>query len=727
MFNRLLFYTELTFLDLRRLWKPSLLQIIIVSGICLPVLLLLGLKNGHVDELRKDLEKSPSGRQITFGTGRTGKLLTTETLKELQNTINKKKKLLEVMFPDSYRQVALSNGSNKADSVTLYSTVPGDPLLKYYHVELPEYNKEMPGVALSQSLADKLNVKENDEILLHVERNADNNALRYAQTKIKVACIIATQGAEKMANESAAKIEKEKDEIVGYAPFGLLQDIERYVKGQQVTRYGWLSSSPPPRDTYAGYLLFTKKTAPLKEGDIEELQYRNFQVKEITDTEKNIKTLNGYLQDRAVEELLVYHLFYAGGEKNAWGELRFSPWSIMEDTSIDDAVIPWNHPLEMKVNEQNNTVVGVTLPEVWIKQYIKDPQYKFWTEDEESPYQMQIADCTVNGEQPTVSLLSQNENEMVLVKLNVLQPLEKNTDKIEEQEKSDVKNDVDTADAVETADDQQPPDTVTKDIQTVFVPGKLLAYFYAHKNGRATFDAQKNTFIHVPAEPNYTEFKAYAYTIDEVHAAADALRKNGYLPISNETQIDEIHQQNASLGLLVLIVGLGVFGFGMLTVVSVLYDSTERKRGTIGILRVMGTSKGGVFYFICLRSALIGLLAVVFTLFAGYMVQFCTMNDTMAKMLKSGADYWGWTELSGKAENVLKNNEILEKRYNNGEITWKDIQSEKQYVVFIKFNYSAYLIVLIGALFCCCVGTLLPAAIASTMDPFDAISKSRFK
>jgi ABC-type lipoprotein release transport system permease subunit len=660
-----------------------------VSGICLPILLLLGLKNGNIAEMRRKFETSPSGRQITFGTGRNGKLLTIEKLNDLQKHINENMPLIEIMLPDSYRQVALSNGKNKADSVTLYSTVPGDPLLKYYHIELPEYTEKMPEIAISQPLAEKLGVKDGDEVTLHVERNTDNEKLRNAQTKIKIACIIAARDAEKTANESEAKIEKDKDDLIGYAPFGLLQDIERYTKGQQVLRYGWLSSDPPPRESYAGYLMFTKKEQPLKKGDIEELQYRNFQVIEVVD--KNLKTLNGYLQDKAADELFVYHLFYAGSEKQDWGDLTFAAADVAQDTSVDDAVIPWNNPMKMDVDKQDRTVTGITLPDVWIKQYIKEPQYKFWT-DEDAPYQIQL--CSLGSNEGN-AVKVKSGNETVVLKI-------RHADKSAEKKEPDkiITENINFANYLPSpykelfrdfyntlfnvADTKlMPLASPVKPVETtVFVPAKMLAYFYAYKNGRAAFDANRNEFIQVPSEPNYTEFRAYAYTIDEVNEAAEALRHNGYLPMSNEAQIDEIHQQNASLGLLVVIVGLGVFAFGVLTVVSVLYDSTERKRGTIGILRVMGVSRFGVFYFICLRSALIGVLSVGFTLLAGHGLAILLMSEVVSKMFGS---------------------------------------------VSLIFGVNDLIIISIGALFCCCIGSLLPAAIASNMDPFDAISESRFK
>lgn len=58
-----------------------------------------------------------------------------------------------------------------------------------------------------------------------------------------------------------------------------------------------------------------------------------------------------------------------------------------------------------------------------------------------------------------------------------------------------------------------------------------------------------------------------------------------------------------------------MFLFGVVTVVSVLQESTDRKRGTIGILRVMGVSRVGVFYLVVLRAGAIGLSAIVLARF----------------------------------------------------------------------------------------------------------------
>ena len=75
-----LFYTQLAVQDLVRLWGATQHHVIIVAGICLPILLLLGLERGHVADLRRDLLTSPTGRQIVFWSAQQGDLLDREAI-----------------------------------------------------------------------------------------------------------------------------------------------------------------------------------------------------------------------------------------------------------------------------------------------------------------------------------------------------------------------------------------------------------------------------------------------------------------------------------------------------------------------------------------------------------------------------------------------------------------------------------------------------------------------
>ena len=72
---------------------------------------------------------------------------------------------------------------------------------------------------------------------------------------------------------------------------------------------------------------------------------------------------------------------------------------------------------------------------------------------------------------------------------------------------------------------------------------------------------------------------------------------------------------------IVVLLSVGVLSFGVFTVYNVLHDSTSRKRGMIGIIRVMGVSRLGVFYFVFLRAITIGIVSGLVTVALGYLLQ----------------------------------------------------------------------------------------------------------
>ena len=222
------------------------------------------------------------------------------------------------------------------------------------------------------------------------------------------------------------------------------------------------------------------------------------------------------------------------------------------------------------------------------------------------------------------------------------------------------------------ADGAAEPDSELGPI-TLIVPSRLLGCLNEFSMQNIQFDAAQQIFIETTPELSYGRARVYTNTIDDVPLVVGSLSELGYAVLSEKDRIDEIHATNDSLQLLVVIVGIGVIGFGILTVFSVLSDSTDRKRGTIGVLRVMGVSRFGVFYVVVLRASMIGVAAGLFSILSGII---------LAALLKSR--------------------------------------------ISIVFEYSHLSTVIVGALFCSAAGALLPAFKASRLDPFDAIQEGKF-
>ncbi|GHT18135.1 hypothetical protein FACS1894189_5500 [Planctomycetales bacterium] len=632
MLNRLFLYTRLTILDILRLWSSVQHHVVIVSGICLPILLLLGLKNGHLAELRKDLLQSPTGRQVVFWSGQTGKLMTADSL----HTFKEEIPAVDLLIPELQRVVSLEYSDKTVHSVTFYSTREGDPILVQHGIEVKPLNdNDIPSVAVSSPVAAALGIKTGDTVTMKVVRSFGGKEDTGTMSLNVSAVIPPAEGSSS---------------LTGFAPFEFLLDLERFVMGQQVARYHWAALNIPARDTYGGYLIFTEKNDTLSADDMKTFNERGYEVKEIADP--FIKTLGGIFKDEAKDKLNVYHLILKNAANTDWGTLSMSPNEITRFTGADDVVVPWNTPkkVNLQIDGKKNewTLLGVSFPKTgWFKMYLQQPE--FFTYFDEP---LEIFPLNTDIQNDNVIADSQSNEIPFKVKKRT-----------------------------------QPLTEVNVEPHYAVVPLQTLSYFYAHEHNAAEYDTAAKMFIPKAKPPVFDKVRAYAQSIDEVPNVVKALKERNYAVMSEETRISEIHQQDNSLWLLVCIVGLGVFLFGVITVVSVLLDSTDRKRGTIGIMRVMGVSRAGVFYIIFLRSLLIGFFAIIVTLFFGYLLAFALLWQPPADLM--------WLQ-------------------------WKPI-------VRINFQPIDLFIVSLGALFCCSFGALIPARKASKLDPFDAILEGRFR
>lgn len=224
-----------------------------------------------------------------------------------------------------------------------------------------------------------------------------------------------------------------------------------------------------------------------------------------------------------------------------------------------------------------------------------------------------------------------------------------------------------------------------KDAITAYVPVSLLALLNQAARNHVTLDSEGRKFVPASSPVSFTKARMYTATIDDVPLAADMLAKRKYAVLSEVSRIAEIQEQDTSLRLLVTVVALGVFLFGVITVFSVLVDSTDRKKGMIGILRVMGISGPGVFYILLARAVIIGVMAAAVC---------CGIGILLAALLGKtivGAEYLAWLPQ-----------------------------------VRVVLGPSEYLLVTAGAILCAAVGVLMPALKASQLDPFDAITEGQF-
>ncbi len=211
-------------------------------------------------------------------------------------------------------------------------------------------------------------------------------------------------------------------------------------------------------------------------------------------------------------------------------------------------------------------------------------------------------------------------------------------------------------------------------ITKIYVPAELLAQMHSYKAGKAQYSKISKRFLANPDEPRFPGMTIYADDIDNVSELKQALNDDKYDAQINDKQIVEMKKTAEYLATMTMHVSYCILFFGFFTVFFIIGDSTSRKYGMIGILRVMGTSRFGILFFVLLRSTIMSVLAVVITLIFSSI----------------------WAIAVGE---------------------WLGIN-----MIFKPFNI---LLVSAGIFFCGICGSFWPAFRASRIDPIEAIQKGK--
>lgn len=663
-------YFSLAWKDVIRLWSATQLQVVIIAGICLPILLLLGLKRGHVAELREELVKSPTGRQIIFWSGNEDNFLDQAKLDELKDALS----ATELIIPESQRLLFFSTeidgdaAAPVADiGVTLYSTLPGDPLLEQFGVALSESSQsedaESESIIISQGFAEQSGLAKGDSFELLAKRR-----IRSEKEEHKIAFTVT--GVIPSGDSSDAG-------SIGYASTSVLERLEAYSRGNAVPSWSIPAMDGLKAiDTYQSMLCICLREpgGVLTERDIEFLNGRGLEVHEASsETHPRFFSI---LAENAVESLTVFEVFQPQETEGIRSIIRDSPSFLAANTeAVDDFFLRWCQPCTYAVEGTEVELVGLTLPfgreaGGWIQDYVNDDCY--WFSFDESVAEPNLVR---SGAQPVRAELildpSSGESPIPLNWSQYRTGKEAARREGVEQESKGIEPDAGLLDA--SSD------------EFLTVPVTLMAYLEQAKAGETTFDTTAGIFIELAKPITYTKARLYADSIDSVPQTVNALSENGYAVLSESSRIAEIQEQDRSLQMLVAVTAAGVFLFGVLTVFNVLVDSTDRKRGTIGVLRVMGVSKIGIFFVVLMRASMIGLLAALLCTLAGVLSgEFLSMDLGRLEYLK-----------------------------------WKP-------TISVVTDLTDLFLVAGGAAFCAISGAVVPAYRASRLDPFDAIMEGRF-
>lgn len=753
-------YVKITLLDF---WHCSVPPIIIVAGICLPILILLGLKNGYVKSLGDKIRKSPTACEIVVHGGSHG-WATQKDIHELTGLPH-----VQAMNLGFTRSVSVRFREKWAQSVNLSPTMKGNPRLKTIKATavMPEFkawSSERQGnwqswscrravermrtlygfsseerseidsidilddsdenvkyIVLSSSVLERLGANVGDVVQLEIERKGDE----------RLGDVV------KVVEDFTIAASYESEDDNGYVVRRLLRWIDIFQYGDEVREksdyydFQWPARvTQPIENKYTGFVTYAKFCENRESNPLNWLG-DSYEIGELT--KEDDQTLLGLLSPERLKEkgVGVYFVRLEDSKSPMEGEawfteyLKANPTGTLRDRNRKDLrrdqqnaklelleYIPWNAPLTAELEGEVVQVCGASCNNKWFADCYENPASVFLKKDLKGDY-LRVYVPEAEGLPETMTL----DWNGLRIPLKVAR-LEQEKATEDDSRRGDADEtpgrDVEAPGATNnwllktfpsveeppepaslgaaSLGEAEPPESANAEgqvvekeplghekesaprpIKRIYVPAELLAQMYAVQEGRAYYSEFSGKFLPKPGERGISGILIYANDIENVPELREELKARRYLASVNDSQILEMKSASNSLGILTRIVAGSVFVFGIFTVVSIMTDSTSRKRGMIGILRVMGMSRFGAFFFVLLRAFMVSTLAVVVTMLFG-------------SIFAIVMDYWR---------------------------------------VALIFRGRDVLFVVVGVFVCGMAGSLPPAYIASRMDPIEAIQRGK--
>ncbi len=609
------YLTRVGWLDVVRYPGALITSALVVAGICLPLLLLIGLKRGLVEQFVTDISKSPTAREVSLWVVQEKAVLTPAGITDLV----RQHPGIEMVIPNIRKVVGVRRGPGNApsiDALTLMATDESDPYLAAHGVVTPGAGER--SLVLSKRAAELLGVNVGDTLQLEASRSEGTSTGR-AQLDVQVKDILETGS---------------RDTTIGYAHWKLLEQIEEYQSGETIPEFGWPGYQMPVKPRYTCFLCFSRR--PLTENDGVHLRARGLcaEILPSSEPEDPRRNLYGLLGGNTPE-----YVYVVRANTAAAGEvvpLNFTAAEIEAMLETNVVPVPWNEPVILDLGGSPRQLVGLTLRPRWLRDRFVVRQS--WFETDELEYAAVVpVNRDVNEPSATMTVRLSPDTTVPLVVRCV--PFIKD---VNDADKRASRPDAPAAGdgmraMIGPAPEPGIPDVTVTDVNLIgwpilmapsavaavepgkkkivpagqspaplaVVPAVLLAHIHQSQNGKARFDKNTKMFVRPKSSVGYYQARVFARTLDDVLVLHRELAKQ-FAVESSLTRILEMKDYGRTLKMLVNVVGCVVFVFGLVTVTSLLSDITARKAGDIGILSCMGISKWAAVYFVIIRATLIG-------------------------------------------------------------------------------------------------------------------------
>lgn len=205
----------ISFATLRHEWLPSLCLVMALAAVLCPVVLILGLKHGTVENLRQGLLRDPSNLEIR-----------PRMSMQVDDTLLRKIGAMEGVGFIVPKTRSLGSASvelelnDKRLDVDLLPTATGDPLLEIHKCQQPDFDE----VVLTRSAAVSLSADTGDRVVMFLSRRNDDGKAEMVSLPLKVRGVLPQEATTIRA---------------GYVQLSLLAAVEEYRENLAVPRFGW--------------------------------------------------------------------------------------------------------------------------------------------------------------------------------------------------------------------------------------------------------------------------------------------------------------------------------------------------------------------------------------------------------------------------------------------------------------------------------------------------------
>jgi ABC-type lipoprotein release transport system permease subunit len=597
------YYLEVAVKDSWRARTTLLTTATVFAGICLLLLVLIGLKSGLIQRLYDDI--------MTSWSSTNGDWYATSSILSLdadgEAAVLAKLPHGSILMPEITKIVALSTATTEIENVTVQATVPGDPFLRFYNAEIA--NSQSPELVISPAIAKELGLTETSLPLtatIALTRGDGGQAVT-ATLRVIIRSIVGIGG----SNAKAA-----------YLSRYFMEQFEDFTQGEAVVEHGWPGLPVEDSIGYQGYLAFSKK--PYSPDDINRLHIRGFKAKLISNESQFQDPVSGCRLYGLLKphDLHVYFVTSETQDDRMEQYLNFDVNEVEAITTSDDVLLYWSEPITARIDNRDHLVVGVTGSLRWLRSYFRDVQTRF-TEKGLSRVMLPLSDGKasvtlqlVDGQTLNLMCVPIPQSLRKIGASHLVQVIDRIAQHVQTAAGLDLPfvqdfvSDLDLSTAwansvcrAKLVQLDQHLDSLRQPIAVV--PANLLVAIHRHRQGSLSFDPMHQSFQRVSTPNRYFSGRFYARVLEDVPVIDEQLQQLGYSTVSSKLRVLEMQGYAGTLDLLVNILQVIAIALGVVTASVIFMELTRRRQTSIGIMRIMGMNSFGIFLFVFIRAILI--------------------------------------------------------------------------------------------------------------------------